>query len=108
MGIGQRLKSQTHRRQFHPGLKVNLEFFNQLGIGDLHMELIVGDTVIFCHPPPRSKGSVTEFREFFALTQAIDVLKLFLPHKVDAIVRILNGINLFAGKTTRFGNGDPK
>ena len=42
--------------------------------------------------PAISKGSVDEFRDFFMLTPAVEILKPFVPHKADEIVRILNGI----------------
>ena len=34
-GVARRLRTQAQRRQFRMGLKANLEFFNQLRIGDL-------------------------------------------------------------------------
>ena len=102
-GIARRLKSQTHRRQFRMGLKANMEFFNQLRIGDLRAALSEGDPKILHNLPVSTKGSVEEFRQFFALTPAVDVLKLFVPHKADAIVRILNGIESLADFNQRLG-----
>ena len=95
-GIARRLKTQDHRRQFRLGLKANMEYFNQLRIGDLRAAFTEGDTAIFRNLPLSTKSSVAEFREFFALTPAIDVLKLFVPHKADAVVRILMGIESLA------------
>ena len=37
------------------------------------------------------------------MTPAIDVLKLFVPHKADAIVKILNGIESLADFNIRLG-----
>ena len=102
-GIARRLKTQDHRRQFRMGLKANMEFFNQLRIGDLRAALTEGDPKTLHNIPTSTKGSVAEFREFFALTPAIDVLKLFVPHKADAIVRILNGIESLADFNQRLG-----
>ena len=103
VGVARRLKSQTQRRQFRMGLKANMEFFNQLRIGDLRAALTEGDPKILHNLPASTKGSVADFREFFALTPAVDVLKLFVPHKADAIVRILNGIESLADFNQRLG-----
>ena len=43
-----------------------------------------------------NKGTVAQFRKFFALTPASDVLKLFVPHKAEAIERILESIESLA------------
>ena len=94
--ISRRLKTQAHRRQFRMGLKANMEFFNQLRKNDLRTALCEGDPEILQILPTTTKGSVQDFREFFALTPAIDVLILMVPHKADAIVRILNGIGALA------------
>ena len=95
-GVARRLKSQTHRRQFRLGLKANMEFFNQLRIGDLRTALSEGDSTILGNLPANTKATVAQFREFFALTPAIDVLKLFVPHKAEALARILGGIESLA------------
>ena len=102
-GVARRLKTQAHRRQFRMGLKSDFEFFNQLRIGDLRTALSEGNPAILQNLPACTKGSVAEFREFFALTPAVDVLKLFVPHKADAIVRILNGIEALADFNQRLG-----
>ena len=102
-GIARRLKSQAQRRQFRMGLKTNLEFYNQLRIGDLRASLTEGDPSVFSNIPTSAQGSVAQFRELFALTPAIDVLKLFMPRKAVAIVRILNGIASLADFNQRLG-----
>ena len=73
-----------------------MEIENQLRIGDLRAALTEGDPKILHNLPVSTKGSVADFQEFFALTPAVDVLKLFVPHKAEAIVRILNGIQSLA------------
>ena len=102
-GIARRLKTQTHRRQFRMGLKTNLEFFNQLRMGDLRSALTQGDPTVFGSIPANAPGSVTQFREILALTPPIDILKLFVPHKATAIVQIMNGIESLADFNQRLG-----
>ena len=51
--------------------------------------------------PKDTKGSVDEFRKFFMATPVVDVLKLFVPHKPDAVINILNVIELLANFNTR-------
>ena len=85
------------------GLKSNLEFFNQLRIGDLRSALIAGDSSVFKDIPATTPGTVASFREFFALAPAIDILKLFAPHKATALVKILNGIISLADFNQRLG-----
>ena len=85
------------------GLKANLDFFNQLRLGDLRTSLTEGDKSVFKDIPISAQGSVSQFREFFALTRVIDVLKLFAPHKATAIVQILNGISSLADFNQRLG-----
>ena len=102
-GIARRLKTQTQRRQFRMGLKTNLEFFNQLRIGDLRTAFTQGDPTVFGSVPATALGSVTQFREILALTPPIDILKLFVPHKATAIVQILNGIESLADFNQRLG-----
>ena len=63
-GLARRLKSQTHRRRI----------------------------LQICATSVDTKGSVAELRETFALTPAVDVLKLFLSHEADTIVSIFNRI----------------
>ena len=94
--LARRLKSQTHRRQFRMGLKAGMEFWNQLRIGDLRAAVTEGDPAILRNLPSNTKASVTQFREFFSLAPAVDVLKLFVPHKADAIIKIMNGIESLA------------
>ena len=101
--VARRLKSQTHRRQFRLGLKANMEFFNQLRIADLRTALMEGDPSVLGNLPTSTKGTVAQFREFFALTPASDVLKLFVPHKAEAIARILEGIEALADFNQRLG-----
>ena len=60
------------------------------------MALTEGDSSILSSLPADTKGSVAQFREFFALTPAIDILKLFVPHKAEALARILEGIESLA------------
>ena len=102
-GIARRLKTQTQRRQFRMGLKTNLEFFNQLRIGDLRTALTHGDPSVFGNISATALGSIAQFREVLALTPPVDVLKLFLPHKATAIVHILNGIEALADFNQRLG-----
>ena len=102
-GVARRLRTQTRRRQFRMGLKAGMEFWNQLRIGDLRAALTEGDPAVLRNLPANTKSSVAEFREFFTLTPVVDVLKLFVPHKADAIVRILNGIESLADFNQRLG-----
>ena len=95
-GLARKLKTQAHRRQFRMGLKANMEFFNLLRIGDLRSAMTEGDSAILGNLPANTKASVAEFRKFFAVTPAIDVLKLFVPHKAEAVEQILRGIESLA------------
>ena len=74
------------------GLKANMEFFNQLRIGDLRSAMTEGDSAILGNLPANTKASVAQFRKFFTVTPAFDVLKLFVPHKAEAVEQILKGI----------------
>ena len=56
---------------------------------------------IFKNIEASTKASLDEFRDFFMLTPDVDKLKLFIPHKADVIVRILNGIEALADIRTR-------
>ena len=58
VGVALRFKAQAHRLQFRMDLKADMEFFNQLHIGDLQTALTEGDLQIFHDIPARSKGSV--------------------------------------------------
>ena len=95
-GLARKLKTQAHRRQFRMGLKANMEFFNQLRIGDLRSAMTEGDSAILGNLPANTNASVAQFRKFFAVTPAIDVLKLFVPHKAEAVEQILKGIESLA------------
>ena len=85
------------------GLKTNLEFFNQVRIGDLRTALTQGDPTVFGSIPANAHGTVRQFREILALTPPIDILKLLVPHKATAIVHILNGIESLADFNQRLG-----
>ena len=78
------------------GLKANMEFWTQLRIGDLRAALTEGDPATLRNLPKTTSGTVEEFRKFFMTTPVIDVLKLIVPHKADAVISILNGIELLA------------
>ena len=95
-GVAQRLKSQDERRKFRMGLKANMEFWTQLRIGDLRAALTMGDPEPLRKLPVTTTGTVKEFQKFFMTSPVVDVLKLIVPHKADAVVRILNGIELLA------------
>ena len=95
-GVAQRLKTQHQRRQFRLGLKANMEFWTQLRVGDLRAALTMGDPEPLRNLPITTTGTIEVFRKFFDTSPAIDVLKLIAPQKADAVVRILNGIELLA------------
>ena len=95
-GVAQRLKTQNQRRQFRMGLKANMEFWTQLRIGDLRAAITEGDPATLRNLPITTSGTIEEFRKFFMTTPVVDVLKLIVPHKADAVISILNGIELLA------------
>ena len=74
----------------------NMEFWNQLRIGDLRAAVTEGDPGTLRNLPKETTGTVEEFRKFFMATPVIDVLKLVVPYKADAVFSILNGIELLA------------
>ena len=86
------------------GLKAAFEFFNQLRIGDLRAAITQGDPSVLTKLPADCKGSIQEFRECFAMTPVIDVLKLLAPHRATAIVEILTGIEGLSDFNQRLNN----
>ena len=60
------------------------------------MQITQGDTATLRNLPITTSGTIEVFRKYLMTTPVVDVLKLVVPHKADAVIRILNGIELLA------------
>ena len=101
--LARRLKNQDQRRQFRMGLKGSLEFLNQLRLIDLRTALTSGDPAILEGIHRNTSTTVEHFRELLSLASPVDVLRLFAPDKVDAIMNIINGVDALADFNQRLG-----
>ena len=101
--VARRFKSQDDRRQFRMGLKCSLEFLNQLRLMDLRTTLTTGDPAVLGGIQRNTATTVEHFRELLSLASPVDVLRLFAPGKIDAIMNIINGIDALADFNQRLG-----
>ena len=82
-GIGNRLKTQTQRRQFCMGLVANLAFYNQLNIQDLQAMIFAGDPSGLASVSNTTPIMVSTFRALAHQTSPYDLLRGFALEKAS-------------------------
>ena len=85
------------------GLKCSLEFLNQLRLMDLRTALTSGDPYVLHGIQINTATTVDNFRKLLALASPVEILKLFAPDKVEAIMNIIDGIDALADFNQRLG-----
>ena len=95
-GIANRLKTQTHRRQFRMGLVANLAFYNQLNIRDLQSMFCSGDPSGLAALANNTPITVSTFRALARQTSPYDLLRVLAPEKASQTAALLQRITALA------------